>query len=166
FWLARIVRVVPLYWMFTAAYVVAALIAPESFFNLKLDASHIVKSFLFIPAEHPNLGLVAPILTPGWTLNYELLFYLVFGLSLLIPLLLVRFIALAAIFCGLVVLGVSLQPSGAILSTYLNPLMLEFLAGVVLAILAPYLARGGATPGALLIAAGMLWIGVVYGHDI
>src|SRR5205085_1788 len=165
FWLARIVRVVPLYWLFTAAYVAAALIAPESFYNLKLDAFHIVKSFLFIPAEHPNLGLVAPILTLGWTLNYEMFFYLVFGLSLLIPLPLVRFIALAAIFCALVAFSVWIQPSGAILSTYLNPLMLEFLAGVILAILAPYLARAGATPGALLIAAGMLWIGVVYGYD-
>ena len=54
--------------MFTAAYVVAALITPESFFKLKLDVAHIVKSFLFIPAEHPNLGLAAPVFTLGWTL--------------------------------------------------------------------------------------------------
>jgi len=166
FWLARIVRVIPLYWLFTAAYVAAALVTPESFFNLKLDASHIVKSFLFIPAEHPNLGLIAPIFTLGWTLNYEMFFYLVFGLCLLVPLLYVRFIVLVTIFCGLVVLGAWLQPRGPILSTYLNPLMLEFLSGVVLAILSPYLARRGGMLGALLIAAGVLWIGGVYRYDI
>ena len=31
FWLARIVRVVPLYWIFTTLYVAAALITPEAF---------------------------------------------------------------------------------------------------------------------------------------
>jgi len=30
FWLARAIRIVPLYWLFTAAYVVAALVTPES----------------------------------------------------------------------------------------------------------------------------------------
>ncbi len=80
FWLARIVRIVPLYWMFTTAYVMAALLTPASFFIVKLEPAHILKSYLFIPATHPNLGLVAPVYTLGWTLNYEMFFYLLFGL--------------------------------------------------------------------------------------
>ena len=166
FWLARIIRIVPLYWLFTAAYVVAALVTPESFFKLKLDPVHIVKSFLFIPAEHPNLGLAAPVLTLGWTLNYEAFFYLFFGLGLLIQDLRLRFIVLAMIFCGLVALGAWLEPTGPILGSYLDPLMLEFLAGVILAILAPSLARCGPVLGALLFAAGVVWIGVVYAHEM
>jgi exopolysaccharide production protein ExoZ len=166
FWLARAIRIVPLYWLFTAAYVVVALVTPESFFKLKLDPAHIVKSFLFIPAEHPNLGLPAPVLTLGWTLNYEAFFYVFFGLCLLICDLRIRFIVLAAIFCALIVLGNWLQPTGPILSSYLDPVMLEFLSGIILAILSPYLARCGAVLGALLFAAGVVWIGVVYAHEM
>ena len=166
FWLARAIRIVPLYWMFTAAYVVAALVTPESFFKLKLDVVHIVKSFLFIPAEHPNLGLAAPVFTLGWTLNYEAFFYLFFGLCLLIADLRVRFIVIAALFGIQTVLGMWLQPTGPILSSYLDPVMLEFLSGIILAILAPYLARCGAVIGALLVATGVVWIGVVYGYDM
>lgn len=165
FWLARIIRIVPLYWLFTAAYVVAALVTPTSFFSLKLDPVHIVKSFLFIPAMHPNLGLAAPVFTLGWTLNYEAFFYLFFGLCLLIASLRVRFIVLAAIFCILVILGAWLQPTGPILSSYLDPIILEFLSGIILAILAPYLARCGAILGAILFAVGVVWIGVVYAHE-
>ena len=166
FWLARIIRIVPLYWLFTAAYVVAALVTPESFFKLKLDAAHIIKSFLFIPATHPNLGLPAPVFTLGWTLNYEAFFYLFFGLCLLIADLRLRFIVIAAIFCMLTILGTWLQPTGPILSSYLDPVMLEFLSGIVLAILAPYLARCGPVLGALLFAAGVVWIGTVYAYDM
>lgn len=166
FWLARIIRIVPLYWLFTAAYVVAALVTPESFFKLRLDPVHIVKSFLFIPAQHPNLPFAAPVFTLGWTLNYEAFFYLFFGFCLLIADLRVRFVVLATIFCGLVALGAWLQPTGPILGSYLDPLMLEFLSGVILAIIAPYLARCGAVLGALLFCAGVVWIGVVYGYDM
>lgn len=166
FWLARAIRIVPLYWLFTTAYVVAALVSPESFFQLKLDPVHIVKSFLFIPEEHPNLGLPAPVLTIGWTLNYEAFFYLFFGLCLLIADLRVRFIVIATIFCILTILGTWLQPTGPILSSYLDPVMLEFLSGIVLAILASHLARCGAVLGALLFVAGVVWIGVVYAYDM
>jgi len=165
FWLARIIRIVPLYWLFTTAYVVAALVTPESFFKLHLEIAHIVKSYLFIPATHPNLGLPAPVLSLGWTLNYEAFFYLFFGLCLFIPSLRVRFLVLATIFCSLVALGHWLQPTGPILSSYLDPIMLEFLSGIILAILAPYLTRCGSLLGALLFAAGVVWIGVVYAHE-
>jgi len=166
FWRARMIRIVPLYWLFTTAYVVAALVTPESFFKLKLDPVHIIKSYLFIPAQHPNLPFAAPVFTLGWTLNYEAFFYLFFGLCLLIASLRARFVVLAVIFSTLVALGAWLQPTGPILGSYLDPIMLEFLAGIVLAILAPYLARCGAMLGALLFCAGVVWIAVVYGYDM
>jgi peptidoglycan/LPS O-acetylase OafA/YrhL len=162
FWLARIVRIVPLYWIFTAAYVAAALITPESFFVVKLDPVHIVKSFLFVPAEHPNLGLVAPVYTLGWTLNYEMFFYLLFGLCLFVRWPRLRFGLLAAIFVALIAAGQIVQPGGAILRTYTDPIMLEFLAGAVLAVLSPRLMRCGTLVGLVLLAAAALWVTVVY----
>ena len=164
FWLARIVRIVPLYWIFTATYIAAALITPESFFAVKLDPVHIIKSFLFIPATHPTLGLAAPVYTLGWTLNYEMFFYLLFGLCLFVPWPRLRFALLAAVFLALVAIGQILQPNGPMLRTYVDPIMLEFLAGVMLAIVSPLLMRCGGAAGLVLIAAAALWVGIVYGY--
>ena len=166
FWLARLVRIVPLYWIFTATYVAAALITPESFFVVKLDPVHIVKSFLFVPVEHPNLGLVAPVYTLGWTLNYEMFFYLLFGVCLFVPKPRLRFVLLAAIFLALVASGAIFQPRSPVLRTYVDPIMLEFLAGVVLAIVSPRLMRFGTLPGLALLAAAALWVAVVYGYGL
>jgi exopolysaccharide production protein ExoZ len=163
FWLARIVRIVPLYWIFTATYIAAALITPESFFVVKLDPVHVIKSFLFIPAMHPTLGLAAPVYTLGWTLNYEMFFYLLFGLALFVPWPRFRFLLLAAVFLALVATGQLVQPQGPILRTYVDPIMLEFIAGVMLAAVSPLLMRCGAFPGLLLLIAATLWVSVVYG---
>ncbi|MEJ0077354.1 MAG: acyltransferase [Alphaproteobacteria bacterium] len=164
FWLARIVRIVPLYWIFTTLYVAAALITPESFYVVHLEAAHIVKSYLFVPATHPNLGLIAPVYTLGWTLNYEMFFYLLFGFCLFVPWPRTRFALFATAFLLLVAGGLVFQPGGAIARTYTDPILLEFLAGVMLAILAPVLMRCGTVAGLLLVVAAILWVAVVYGY--
>jgi exopolysaccharide production protein ExoZ len=80
FWLARIVRIAPLYWVFTTLFITVSLVAPQALFNPPvLDPFLILKSYLFVPASLP------PVYTLGWTLNYEMFFYLVFGLCLLVP---------------------------------------------------------------------------------
>jgi exopolysaccharide production protein ExoZ len=164
FWLARIVRIVPLYWAFTTLYLAAALITPESFYVVHLEAAHIVRSYLFVPATHPNLGLIAPVYTLGWTLNYEMFFYLLFGFCLFVPSPRLRFALLAMAFLLLVAAGLLVQPQGAIARTYTDPIMLEFLAGVMLAVLSPLLIRRGTVAGLLLIAAAVAWVAVVYGY--
>lgn len=164
FWLARIVRIVPLYWIFTTIYLAAALVTPESFYVVHLEVAHILKSYLFVPASHPNLGLIAPVYTLGWTLNYEMFFYLLFGFCLFIPSPRLRFALSAAAFLLLVGGGLLGQPQGAIARTYTDPIMLEFLAGVMLAILSPLLVRGGTIAGVLLLASAVVWVAVVYGY--
>lgn len=164
FWLARIVRIVPLYWIFTAVYVAAALITPESFYVVHLDAAHIIKSYLFVPATHPNLGLIAPVYTLGWTLNYEMFFYLLFGFCLFIPEPRARFALLATAFLLLVAGGLAFQSDGAVARTYTDPIVLEFLAGVMLAVVSPLLVRCGTLGGLTLIAAAIVWVAIVYGY--
>jgi peptidoglycan/LPS O-acetylase OafA/YrhL len=166
FWLARVVRIVPLYWIFTVTYVAAAVLTPESFFVVNLDPVHIVKSFLFVPETHPTLGLVAPVYTLGWTLNFEMFFYLLFGLCLFVPWPRVRFALLAAIFLALVAAGQLLQPYSPIVRTYVDPIMLEFLAGVMLAIASPLLMRCGTAAGLLLMAAAVAWVAGAYGYGL
>src|SRR6185503_10623153 len=74
------VRVVPLYWILTLLMAAAVLLAPQMFKQTVFDLSHFLKSLAFVPAFNPSRpNEVTPLLTPGWTLNYEIFFYLAFG---------------------------------------------------------------------------------------
>lgn len=64
-------------------------------------------------------------------MNYEMFFYGIFAVCLMLPSRF-RLGALSATLVGLVVLGTVLGTDGAVLKTYTNPLLLEFLAGVVI----------------------------------
>ena len=123
----RIIRVVPLYWGATLALVVIATkFHPWSMASS--DFLHVAKSLLFIPHYSPTQpDEIWPFLIPGWTLNYEMFFYAVFFIGLLIkaPLLITSILII-----GLIFLGYFLEPSGAVLRTYTSPIMFEFLFGV------------------------------------
>lgn len=47
------------------------------------DATSLFTSLFFLPTIRPD-GNFEPILSPGWTLIYEMFFYFVFGLCLLL----------------------------------------------------------------------------------
>jgi peptidoglycan/LPS O-acetylase OafA/YrhL len=121
FFIKRLVRIVPLYWLLT-------------YFAVTLNGvsfAHNAASFLFIPALHPEFGKYWPILEPGWTLNFEMFFYLIFGLTFALPPR--RQLALIAIlFSTLVLAGAVFSLPGSI-NFYANPLLLEFVAGMALA---------------------------------
>jgi len=159
FWAARIVRIVPLYWVFTTLFLAVALVRPQALFTTPgLDPIFVLKSYLFVPAVHPHFGGVAPLYTLGWTLNYEMFFYLIFGLSLFVQSRSARLALLVAIFALLVLSRAIFAPPGPILSTYTNPIMLEFLAGVALAAGVPWLKRCPAAIGGVVIVAALAWL--------
>lgn len=132
FFVKRVIRVVPIYWLITLVIAAAAMVAPSLFKSTQFGMGQLVQSLLFIP--HYSLGLpgnVYPILVPGWTLNYEMFFYLVFGCLLVVPRLIPQILLLA--FTVLVATGLLLEPQNAILKTYTSGLLLEFVAGVFIA---------------------------------
>lgn len=126
----RIVRVVPLYWVMTLLMVAVALAVPSLFRSLVVAPDTLLKSLFFIPHFSNSFpDHVWPLLVPGWTLNYEMFFYAMFALSLLIPER-ARIGALAAFFVGLVVLGWAAGPfHSAAGRMYTHPIILEFIAG-------------------------------------
>jgi exopolysaccharide production protein ExoZ len=130
----RLLRVVPLYWMLTAAMVWVALMVPGTFSSLVIESDTFFKSLLFIPhfsASFPDR--VLPLLAPGWTLNLEMYFYLVFGLSLMLPEA-HRLPALALFFVASAAMGWVFGPfATAIGQTYTSPMLLEFVAGALTA---------------------------------
>jgi exopolysaccharide production protein ExoZ len=128
FLVRRAVRIVPLYWLVTLGVAATAIFVPSLFPHMKPTIGHIARSIFFIPHADPD-GDIAPLIVPGWTLNYEIFFYLAFALSLTLAGK-QRIRALTAMLGALVVAGLVLHPTTPVLSTYTDPLLLEFLAGV------------------------------------
>jgi exopolysaccharide production protein ExoZ len=158
FWAARLVRIVPLYWIFTSLFLAVALLLPQTLSTEpNLDPIFILKSYLFIPAIHPHFQGVVPLYSLGWTLKFEMFFYLLFGASLLIGAPKFRLAALAAALSLLAAIGAIIRPQGPILTTYTDPILLEFLAGVLLAAASRRLMRSGSIWGTILILLGVAW---------
>jgi len=136
FWRRRIVRIVPLYWIVTGFVVIVLLSAPHMTQSSRFDLSHVASSFLFVGHPHPLTGRVEPLLIPGWTLNHEMFFYLIFGLFLLVPAR-IRLVGMLSALAGLVVCGRLLAPPAqSVAAFYTSNMLLEFGFGVLLGALA------------------------------
>jgi exopolysaccharide production protein ExoZ len=75
----RLLRIVPLYVFMTTLTTVISIIKPSWFRNVYVSGITFVKSILFIPYR---IGKSGPILSLGWTLNYEMFFYLITALCI------------------------------------------------------------------------------------
>jgi exopolysaccharide production protein ExoZ len=128
----RFVRVAPLYWLFTTAFIAIALLLPAAVKNADISPATVITSYLFIPWPQAN-GLMMPILLLGWTLNFEVFFYLIFATGMLFP----RRLGLLFIFSTLVVLtavGPFIPRSLFILEYLSRSIIIEFAFGALLAI--------------------------------
>ncbi len=136
FWRKRIVRVVPLYWLLTLLMVAVAMMMPSLFKTLQVAPTTLLQSLFFVPHFSRSFpGQVWPLLVPGWTLNFEMFFYAVFGASLFLPgrarlpTLTVSLVALAAI--GAIFGPFTTAPA----QTYTHPMLIEFVTGAWIATL-------------------------------
>jgi|688.fasta_scaffold404696_1 exopolysaccharide production protein ExoZ len=112
----RIRRIIPIYWMLTLTILLLNLVTNFlSISNVQIaNFERIISSFFFV-TQHT--GNSPPIIQQGWTLEYEMLFYLIVFLTMFIQ---NRKISLFCIFAVILGLGFT--------SFYL---MLEFLGGVI-----------------------------------
>ena len=133
FILLRLLRIAPLYWLISLSIVLASIILPTLFFQSRgIDFVYIFKSLLFIPARNPDVGDITPFYTIGWTLVYEMYFYCLFALCLLVNNLRARIALFAIVTTSLSITGKLFPSDQPVYFTYTNPLLLEFLAGVLL----------------------------------
>lgn len=122
----RFLRVVPLYWIVTAATLAVGLLGLST--RVSLDPARIATSFAFIPySAHGSRGIGVPVVPQGWTLNTEMLFYAIFALILFLPR--YRMVALTCAIGGLVAAGRIFHPSGTAFFSWTHPQLLEFVAG-------------------------------------
>lgn len=124
----RAVRIVPLYWLFTGLAALLAVLAPALFKTTTFTWPHLLQSLFFIVHEAPDRGGSSPLLSLGWTLNYEAYFYLAFAVLAFLAARL-RIVALSVAFLALWLLGLLLQSSDPVVQFYLNVSPLGFAAG-------------------------------------
>lgn len=125
FMLDRAIRIIPLYWVVTFLICLLSFV-PGLFKNFTFDMAELLKSLLFIPYQN-NQGEFWPLIIPGWTLNYEMFFYVIFAIclnfnkSLLITIAILVFLAFIGFF-----------PFGqiSVLKFYTNSIILEFALGI------------------------------------
>ncbi|WP_169542595.1 acyltransferase family protein [Sphingomonas baiyangensis] len=127
----RLIRIVPLYWLFLFAMLGAITLFGGRMNNTNLDGAHIVSSFLFVPWPRID-GNVVPVLSSGWTLNYEMLFYAIFATGLLFSRRQGMTIVVGALI-ALFAIGQIVPESWFVLRFWGKSIILEFLLGMALA---------------------------------
>ena len=127
----RLIRIVPLYWLFSLLMLAALAHAARSG-GLPLPSSlNIAFSFLFLPGPQ-CADYCFPVFSLGWTLNYEMMFYCIFAVGLFFS----RKVGLALIFGTILFLMLAAlvaPPSWTMLRFWGYPMTGEFLAGIALA---------------------------------
>lgn len=124
----RILRIVPLYWLATIFMYVLLLVAPQLSIMAEAKPEYLLKSMFFIPFFNSK-GYGVPILGIGWTLNYEMFFYLIFFVALHISHKL-RGIISSVVILVLVALHYILNFDALIWNYYTDAFMLEFVFGI------------------------------------
>ena len=132
FVIRRLSRIVPLYWLATALTALLLLLWPSLFDRSAFGWQHLVLSLLFVPHLSPA-GELLPMVGVGWTLNYEMYFYLVFAVGLMLP----KLAGLALIVLVMMVSFVVSAMMGSDAPTFArflaNSVVLDFVLGVGLA---------------------------------
>ncbi|MEO8553468.1 MAG: acyltransferase [Kofleriaceae bacterium] len=128
FLVRRLIRVVPFYWAATLFVFAVVLVAPNVLRTTTSDWKQLVASLLFIPRQPPG-GEQFPTLVLGWSLNFEMFFYLWFALALKLkpntaPIVCALFIGA---FCAVVHAAGLTDP---ILTFWARPIVLEFAFGI------------------------------------
>jgi exopolysaccharide production protein ExoZ len=133
----RLIRVYPVYWLYTLGfltlnYLLLKFIGKGIIDWISLDFTGVLRSLLLYPT-HVSKGEM-PIIPVAWTLSFEIIFYIIFGVYILtikktfqfIIIVWMLFVALSS--CKII--DVTLNP---LLSTICNAKNIEFIYGCIIA---------------------------------
>jgi exopolysaccharide production protein ExoZ len=125
----RLIRIVPLYWALNALKIAMLVVFPVHIFA-KPDVWNIIFSLLFIPSKN-SIGEVEAFYGVGWTLNFEMFFYVIFALALFLRVRVLWFVS--AVLLPVAALSVLRQEHWPAVTYLLNILVLNFLWGMLIA---------------------------------
>lgn len=148
----RLLRIYPIYWICAAIYVALYILVDTP---IRLAPETWIAALMLTPAS------AGSIIGPGWTLAFEMYFYLCFALAMAIPLVIPAvtqkmanaLLAIAFVVC--IATRIFVAPASSWHDLATNPLLVEFLAGTMLGWLV-YERRLPTQWGAPLIGAGLL----------
>jgi len=126
----RVTRIVPMYWLATTLKLLMLLAIPVGAVHTRITPWNTVASYLFIPARNTE-GVIFPLLGVGWTLNFEMLFYLLFTAALALRASILPF--LTATLAALALAGLWRTVHWPAALRFADPILLEFLMGLWLA---------------------------------
>lgn len=131
----RIRRVVPLYWFFTFLMAAILIAIPSVFKATVFDLKALVLSLAFIPhwsLAQPNVAW--PIVAPGWSLNFEMYFYLIFAISLYFAQR-YRVWFITAVITTVFLIATALHDGESAMAQFFSKSMVfEFILGILLAV--------------------------------
>lgn len=159
----RLIRIVPVYWLVSFALLLLVLAANIPKFGFAktislpvLNPTFLLESLVLWPTRNPANGVNMPFLAQGWTLSYELYFYLCFAFiawRLRQPPLVAA--ALLVIMTGVsfALTSFSTQTPGTAARFFADSIFLEFVLGATIFVVLQYMRAGGAMLLVLGIAA-------------
>jgi exopolysaccharide production protein ExoZ len=118
----RIIRIVPLYWIILLWVNRGSLRSGQGWDKVLLD-------MFFIPYATEGSPFIAPTFHPGWTLNYEMFFYVVLALCMGLR---HRSAVVCALLIGLSLCGAAVRPSVAAMEFYTTHYLSLFALGMLL----------------------------------
>ncbi|HCA08487.1 acyltransferase [Chryseobacterium sp.] len=126
FYKRRIIRIVPLYFLLSAGWMIIG--GTLMFYFHGEGLRRLIHSVLFLPQKD-----TFPVLYLGWSLNYEMFFYLIFGLSLFFKKR--RYIFISLFFILTYIAGLLFPTENAYLKMVSSHLNLYFVVGILFALL-------------------------------
>lgn len=127
----RFIRIFPLYWIYTTILVLLLISMPTLFSHIKYNWNNVIHSYLLLLSVNVN-GDIGTVLQTGWTLCYEIYFYLIFAILLNFP----RnyFLMLSGIIfvTGIVLSNLVKLPVPLLVAA--NPIIFEFYFGALIAL--------------------------------
>lgn len=147
----RLTRIVPLYWILTTCLLVIAWLAPHILNSTTANLHNYAKSLMFVPYFKED-GSLRPLLALGWTLNYEMFFYLCLWCALLLTKR--YYLGTAAFFVMASFMLLGHRTDDPVLTTFFkNVQLLEFVLGILVYTLYASRAWRQVSPGLALAAA-------------
>ncbi len=127
----RVIRIVPLYWLMTTLMIAVVILLPHRVNTATSDIGQWLASYFFIPYARSSDGLIRPVLGLGWSLQYEMLFYLLFAIGLTMPMR--RALpAILALILACFAVGQMFFGQATIFRFLSHPIQFEFAAGVLI----------------------------------
>lgn len=165
----RLIRIYPIYWLYTIIvvglnFIVLSLFGKNFITWIDLDFSGTMQSIILYPTN--ILINQMPILPVAWTLSYEMLFYIMFALLIVLPLRVS--ITLICLWIGLIIANIIgiIAPTNPAYYVFTNGKNIEFFAGCFIAHLTLYKTNYSNKHPLLAITLGLalLWLGWLNEH--